>query len=42
MGKPSATELLGGWQLDGPYTIINYFVLGDQVVMTPFLHAPSR
>ena len=35
MGKPSTTAPWG-WQLDGPYTIINYFVLGDQVVMTPF------
>ncbi len=35
MGKPSATEPWG-WQLDGHHVIINYFVLGDQVVMTPF------
>jgi hypothetical protein len=34
MGKPSATEPWG-WQLDGHHCIINYFVLGDQVVMTP-------
>jgi hypothetical protein len=34
MGKPSATEPWG-WQLDGHHLIINYFVLGDQVVMTP-------
>jgi hypothetical protein len=34
MGKPSATEPWG-WQLDGHHNIINYFVLGDQVVMTP-------
>jgi Protein of unknown function (DUF3500) len=34
MGKPSATEPWG-WQLDGHHAIINYFVLGDQVVMTP-------
>jgi hypothetical protein len=34
MGKPSATEPWG-WQLDGRHAIINYFVLGDQVVMTP-------
>ncbi len=33
-GKPSATEPWG-WQLDGHHAIINYFVLGDQVVMTP-------
>ena len=35
MGKPSASEPWG-WQLDGHHAIINYFVLGDQVVMTPF------
>src|SRR5689334_20027785 len=34
MGKPSATDPWG-WQLDGHHAIINYFVLGDQVVMTP-------
>jgi hypothetical protein len=34
MGKPAATEPWG-WQLDGHHAIINYFVLGDQVVMTP-------
>jgi hypothetical protein len=34
MGKPSAVEPWG-WQLDGHHSIINYFVLGDQVVMTP-------
>ncbi len=34
MGKPSATEPWG-WQLDGHHLDINYFVLGDQVVMTP-------
>lgn len=34
MGKPSATEPWG-WQLDGHHAIINYLVLGDQVVMTP-------
>jgi hypothetical protein len=34
MGKPSATEPWG-WQLDGHHVIINNFVLGDQVVMTP-------
>jgi hypothetical protein len=34
MGKPSATEPWG-WQLDGHHAVINYFVLGDQVVMTP-------
>ena len=35
MGKPSATQPWG-WQLDGHHAIVNYFVLGDQVVMTPF------
>jgi hypothetical protein len=34
MGKPSATEPWG-WQLDGHHLVINYFILGDQVVMTP-------
>lgn len=34
MGKPSATKPWG-FQLDGHHLIINYFVLGDQVVMTP-------
>jgi hypothetical protein len=33
-GEPSATEPWG-WQLEGHHLIINYFVLGDQVVMTP-------
>jgi hypothetical protein len=35
MGSPSAAEPWG-WQLDGHHLIINYFVMGDQVVMTPF------
>lgn len=34
MGVPSATEPWG-WQLDGHHLVINFFVLGDQVVMTP-------
>lgn len=34
MGTPSMTEPWG-WQLDGHHLAINYFVLGDQVVMTP-------
>lgn len=34
MGTPSATEPWG-WQLDGHHLIVNYFVLGDQVVMSP-------
>ena len=33
-GMPSATQPWG-WQLQGHHAIINYFVLGDQVVMTP-------
>lgn len=35
MGKPSETEPWG-FQLDGHHCIINYFVMGDQVVMTPY------
>jgi hypothetical protein len=34
MGTPAAKEPWG-WQLDGHHAIINYFVMGDQVVMTP-------
>ena len=34
MGEPSATEPWG-WQIDGHHLIVNYFVLRDQVVMTP-------
>jgi Protein of unknown function (DUF3500) len=34
MGVPSDKEPWG-WQLDGHHLVINYFVLGDQVVMTP-------
>jgi len=34
MGTPSASEPWG-FQLDGHHLIVNYFVLGDQVVMTP-------
>lgn len=34
MGTPSDTEPWG-WQIDGHHLVINYFVLGDQVVMTP-------
>lgn len=34
MGTPSDREPWG-WQLDGHHLIINYFVMGDQVVMTP-------
>jgi Protein of unknown function (DUF3500) len=34
MGTPSDKEPWG-WQLDGHHLVINYFVLGDQVVMTP-------
>jgi len=34
MGEPSLTEPWG-WRLEGHHLIVNYFVLGDQVVMTP-------
>jgi Protein of unknown function (DUF3500) len=34
MGTSSDKEQWG-WQLDGHHLIINYFVIGDQVVMTP-------
>lgn len=34
MGRPSATDPWG-WQINGHHLAINYFVLGDQVVMTP-------
>ncbi|HEY7500748.1 MAG TPA: DUF3500 domain-containing protein [Vicinamibacterales bacterium] len=34
MGEPSETNPWG-WQLDGHHLIINYFVLRDQVVMSP-------
>jgi Protein of unknown function (DUF3500) len=34
MGTPSVTQPWG-WQWDGHHLIINYFILGDQVVATP-------
>jgi hypothetical protein len=34
MGEPSATEPWG-WQIDGHHLIVNCFVLGDQMVLTP-------
>ena len=34
MGEPSDTKPWG-WQIDGHHLVINYFVLGDQVVMSP-------
>jgi hypothetical protein len=34
MGTPSASEPWG-WQIDGHHLIINCFVLGDQIVLTP-------
>jgi hypothetical protein len=34
MGTPSESEPWG-WQLDGHHLNLNYFVMGDQVVMTP-------
>ncbi len=33
-GEPSDTQPWG-WQVDGHHLIINYFVLGDQIVMAP-------
>ncbi|SRR5579884_2102755 len=33
-GEPSATEPWG-WQIDGHHLIVNCFVLGDQIVVTP-------
>lgn len=34
MGKPSTSDPWG-FQFDGHHLIINYFILGDQIVMTP-------
>jgi hypothetical protein len=34
MGEPSASEPWG-WQWDGHHLNVNYFVLGDQIVVTP-------
>ncbi|MCM4153565.1 DUF3500 domain-containing protein [Arenibacter sp. N53] len=34
MGTPSIIEPWG-WQLDGHHLVINYFILGDQIVMSP-------
>jgi hypothetical protein len=34
MGTPD-TAMPWGWQLDGHHLVINYFIRGDQVVMTP-------
>lgn len=34
MGTPSDTEPWG-WQMEGHHLVINYFILGDQIVMTP-------
>ena len=34
MGEPSDTAPWG-WQIDGHHLVINYFVLGDQVMMSP-------
>jgi len=33
-GEPSATEPWG-WQLDGHHLVVNYFAMGDQVVLSP-------
>jgi len=35
MGDPAKKGEPWGWQIDGHHLIINYFVLGDQVVMSP-------
>jgi len=34
MGTPSMSEPWG-WQIDGHHLVINYFILNDQVIMTP-------
>ncbi len=34
MGEPSKDKPWG-WQMDGHHLVVNYFVLGDQVVMSP-------
>ena len=34
MGKPSS-DAPWGWQIDGHHLIVNCFVLGDQIVLTP-------
>ena len=34
MGQPASSEPWG-WQFEGHHLIVNFFVLGDQVVMTP-------
>ena len=34
MGEPSADKPWG-WQIDGHHLNVNFFVLGDQVTMTP-------
>jgi hypothetical protein len=41
MGEPSDRQPWG-WQLDGHHLIINYFILRDQVVMTPTFADPNR
>ena len=41
MGEPSATEPWG-WQLDGHHVVVNYFILGDRVVMTRTSSARNR
>ena len=35
MGDPAKKDEPWGWQIDGHHLIISYFVLGDQVVMSP-------
>lgn len=34
MGEPSLTDAWG-WQLDGHHLVVNYMLVGDQLVMTP-------
>jgi hypothetical protein len=34
MGEPSASEPWG-WQIDGHHLVVNCFILGDQMVLTP-------
>ena len=40
MGEPSDSSPWG-WQLDGHHLVVNCFVLGDQVVLTPHLGAST-
>ena len=40
LGDPSA-DGAWGWQLDGPGLVVNYFVAGDRVVVTPTRLVPA-